>query len=439
MKKIIYLFLSLSVVSSLLFCSQDQLTVAAAIYQTTKFPKTIQKIITEYAGNYWEHKDITKWAIVIVPVADATMRSAQSYDAAKSAEQLHQELPYSPESGPNSCVRVHQLLFNECVYIKQEIGEEVECEITNAFYTNPEKKAVYTFWTLKKYLLPLRLISKLLCAIPAPYCDLTTQSVIDDSVLTLIEPWEDVKHKITYSAGTRFVRNAHKDTNDCCSAYVIDAHTKNMVETAIPKSYIVCNQKEAQLDTKLSLFLNVLKKWVGTKQDKIPYVWGGCSYISRIDPKDYTLINAHRNNIAISYWERPAQVKPYTGFDCSGMILRAAQICGLCYFFKNTTTLAQFLTPLKPEDVIKAGDLVWIPGHVMVVTDVERAELIHASGYAHGLASVNISKLSQLFQNIQNFTQLQEYSRKKLAITFIDMLGKPVKEISLFAIYRITH
>ena len=86
-------------------------------------------------------------------------------------------------------------------------------------------------------------------------------------------------------------------------------------------------------------------------------------------------------NKQLTYWDRIGDFeKPLAGFDCSGMILCAAQIAGLPYFFKNTDTLLGNLKPLRPTEELEAGDLVFYSGHVLVVSDLKEEFTYRSSG-----------------------------------------------------------
>ncbi len=76
----------------------------------------------------------------------------------------------------------------------------------------------------------------------------------------------------------------------------------------------------------------------------------------------------------VSVYERTECTQhPMSGFDCAGIISRAAQMCGIPYYFKNTYTLAHYLKSLSIDTHLQEGDLIWIPGHVMIVSDLKTA------------------------------------------------------------------
>src|SRR5262245_12324219 len=74
---------------------------------------------------YWDNKDISNLAVVIVPVADvAAFPLSKHIGKAKSdIGKMYQEFSYAPKIGIYSCLRLHQLLFNEIVIVKKELDQ----------------------------------------------------------------------------------------------------------------------------------------------------------------------------------------------------------------------------------------------------------------------------------------------------------------------------
>src|SRR3990167_1494271 len=92
----------------------------------------------------------------------------------------------------------------------------------------------------------------------------------------------------------------------------------------------------------------------------IPYAWGGCSYTATCTDPHFQLkttsVTKHLPQPQRRWFSYPTyNLKPATGFDCSGVILRAAQIAGLPYFYKNTVTILNNLKPLTATDELADG------------------------------------------------------------------------------------
>lgn len=144
----------------------------------------------------------------------------------------------------------------------------------------------------------------------------------------------------------------------------------------------------------------------------IPYVWGGCSYTTLCTDPYFqlkTVRSKHRPHAKPRrYFEYPTcHTQPYNGFDCAGLILRAAQASGIPYFYKNTFTILQNLEPLQPEDQIANGDLIWLPAHIMIISDVEQNLCIEARHYAQGYGKVHETPIHKIFKDINNYQDLR--------------------------------
>lgn len=158
------------------------------------------------------------------------------------------------------------------------------------------------------------------------------------------------------------------------------------------------------LEASKRLFVEILRRWITHQDNTIPYVWGGCSYITRIVADEYFLWEGP----SISNWKRPCLPGVQCGFDCSGIILRAAQLAGIRYFCKNTTAIAKMLPDVPSDEPLEVGDLILIKGHVMVISDLEYNLLIDAIGYGSGYGCVREVPLSQAFVGISDYQSLRE-------------------------------
>jgi len=129
---------------------------------------------------------------------------------------------------------------------------------------------------------------------------------------------------------------------------------------------------------------------------------------------------------------------PKTGLDCSGMIARAAQICGIPYFYKNTTIIERFLTPLAKGNKPIPGDIIWIPGHVMVVADFINNTLIEVRGYKHGYSKIHEIPLNEEFKGINTYHDLTNAYHNNKAIIRLDSSGNERETITSLKLLQLT-
>lgn len=374
-------------------------------------------------------------AIVIVPVADAARYPFQLLDFSKPIEEIYKEFPFAPEKGKYSCLRMHQLLFNEKIIIKQQLKDEVECEVFNVFYDENGKKN-RTFWTLKKWVKTHNNLKNHgidLTKFPEPFTENKDKSL--NGTLTLVKPWHDPITNQSYSAGTRFVRNASNDKKNGYSVFIYDINKVEFQESFVEKNNALVKYPK-NLDEFKKLFVRILKNWAN-QQCILAYLFGGCSFINTYDENNFSFINNKRFGEPVSYWIRYQSEFPFSGIDCSGLILRVAQICGMPYFYKNTNTLINYLDFLKPEETIKEGDLIWYCGHVLIVSDIKNNKVIEAAGYKSGFGKIHEITLNKVFKNINNYSDLVQAYRYNLPLKRLDCLGRVTRNINKISILKL--
>ena len=188
-------------------------------------------------------------------------------------------------------------------------------------------------------------------------------------------------------------------------AYAIHPHTQQLVTMAIPTTHCIIHQKNST-STIHNRYAKLLKEWAHAP-GTIAYVWGGSSLVPTNHTDQYKEIAVSVHGQPASAYEYINTAKQYkTGFDCSGLILRATQTAGLPYYFRNTTTLATYLKPVTQVTDLKEGDLIWIPGHVMAIGDLKAHTIIEARHYSHGYGKLHEIKLNKEFKDIDTFTDL---------------------------------
>ena len=381
-------------------------------------------------------------AVVIAPVVDVA-GSSLAYEFKNGTVDSHyQELPFAPDKGFLSCLRMHQLKFNEVVTVTSPVKKnaEVQCDVSNLFYLDHRRKKRKSFWILKKHIMPLTEIEKRIdrALIPAPIDMAKKPKEYNRNVLTLVMPWYDKRKQCWYSAGTRFVRCPEKDTAKTYAFYCINYKAgRAELCTASKKTAVVSYPTSPE--KMRALFIKILKSWVHSPQGFIAYVFGGTSFINRYKNDDFALIFTKRDGWKVSYWQRyPDDDKPFAGFDCSGMLLTAAQIAGMPYFLKNTYTITQDCgRPLKKTDNLEPGDLIWYSGHVMVVSSLQKNKIIEAVGYESGYGKVQELELERVFKGIQTFDQLLVAYHHGHSLKRLNNKGEPWKSISKIKILRL--
>ena len=141
----------------------------------------------------------------------------------------------------------------------------------------------------------------------------------------------------------------------------------------------------------------------------IGYVFGGMSFTKLTDSNNVVESLVYNTN-PIQCWQiEHDAARQKTGFDCSGMLLRAAHIAGMPYFFKNSISVKRGLKKLTEHDQLQVGDLIWTPGHIMVVACLAPALIIEAVGYAKGYGKVQMVPLEKRFKDITTWHDLLGY------------------------------
>lgn len=377
-------------------------------------------------------------AVAIVPVADLLGGSLQKQFPGKNADELYKNLPLcgSKKSMFAACSRLHQLLFNEVVEVVEEYKDEIRVTLPNVFYiTHNSKKPQSTYWTHKKNVRPLKILANNglnLHNLPKPisFKKNNITKVNNQHVVTLIEPWHNHKSKKTFSVGTRFVTSSHNAHS--YKAFVFDSKRNRFNSMSIPKKNCL-NTQQLSNNEKIKIFVQLLKKWTHAHGGYIPYVLGGCSFTHDCTTKNFTEHASKKSSwFAIDNFNHT----PLPGFDCTGLVARAAQACNIPYFFKNTTTLAHYLQPVTQKTGIKEGDLIWIAGHVMAVANKKKNTLIEARGYGHGFGKIQEMPLNKMFEGVNTYEQLLTAFIKKKPLKILDNKQKVRKTFPTFKLLQ---
>lgn len=346
-------------------------------------------------------------AVITAPVVDLCIEYT-----------LNHVPPASPPGASSAgiCKRAHQVLFNEVVTYKKEHGLYAEIAIDHLIYGVEEGKARNTFWIPKH---KLTFLSKLEEPALVP-----RQGVRDGSTVVLILPWHG------YSVGTRFVRVPQEDMQGAYAVSWFDHQRKTAIIDHIPQERVLVEEKVSRAQAR-DIFVKVaydLIDYFEKQGTVVPYVWGGGSCI-----EGYTDTFSMLSNGA---WARPGPQRPYHGYDCSELVFRLAQIAGIPYPYKTTIMLAQFGKALKHNQEIEAGDLLWIPGHVMIIGN--NHELLEARGYQSGYGKLQRIALRDSFVGIETVDQLRKaYQAKQPLLRIAKKDGSEITEITDWKIIKL--
>jgi cell wall-associated NlpC family hydrolase len=327
-----------------------------------------------------------------------------------------------------------QLLFNECIDIIKEHEDKVFIAITHAFHIpvhQPHQRITH-YWTEKKNIQLLETLPQQALTTLPPEINFANKQENTSIVFTLTRPWYDSKTKQTYSAGTRFVM--YGQSKNKYHIMFWDFQNSRLIKSHIPIHYGIL-QTQTDPKKRQQQFVQIARSWADQSYGIIPYVLGGCSFTQKIQSYNPNII---KNEPHYTYVEDASlSQQPINGFDCAGLVLRAAQCCGMPYFYKNTTTLAHFLQPLKAGEIIEEGDLIWIPGHVMIVSDLKKNLLIESRSFYHGYGKVQEIPLSEEFKEMHTYNDLKHAFLNQKQLHRLNVRGEIIQTITNFKILKL--
>lgn len=360
-----------------------------------------------------------KIGVCKVPVADLYGQPISSLSS--WLKPLNNTIPLCSAEHNELCPRIHQLLYNQMVVIKETLPEEYKISIQD-FYRLPNGQCCYDYYCNKNNI-----------ALVDSHTDvLQIPGYSTNPTVVLTKPWYDEKTGQTYSAGTCFVL---KNKNKNFTIYNYSYHQKRWLESTIPSHKGLLVEKRTP-DQARELFIKILRSWIKLTTF-IPYVWGGCSYGQECKG-DFSIQKVTIHTTPYSYYQRAdSRGNPHTGFDCAGLIVRAAQIAGIPYHYKNTNTLAHFLQPLTPDYQLQEGDLIWFSGHVMIISNKEKNLIIEARSYGHGFGKVHELPICQVFNNIATLDDLVNAYYEHRPLVRINHHHQAVQTINSFKILRL--
>lgn len=372
----------------------------------------IMLVMASATAQSWHTKNLAGLALITEPVVDLSIKLPLPTPT---------ELAASPDKiSDGTCRRSHQGLLNEVVRIIDSEATDVCIAFDNVIYgIDPQtQQPLNSFWIPHHKLVLLQDLSpEALAAVPAP-------RGADDATLVLHLPWDH------YSLGTRFVHTpAHDTQNHYGVRYVDLAHNSSHI-MHIPKSHASIETIPASPEEARTRFVQLAHRLIDhVKQHGdnavIPYVWGGSSFIIPYEDTTFSLKEG---------WQRPGP-QPYMGYDCSELILRLAQTCGIPYTCKITSMMGMLLKELQPDEALTEGDLIWMPGHVMIIASLRNNEVIESRGYSSGYGRVHRITLAECFEGIATYAQLQDAITAQQPLTLLKRdgsAGSVIKELKIF-------
>lgn len=332
-------------------------------------------------------------------------------------------------SGPNAkaCLRVSQGLFNEvCDVAVDNGGSFVQVRQLNLFHQDKlQAKKQCTFWCSRA---DIRYIDELdpevvKTCIPEPVIyepmELKNCYASASDVVWLKVPVE------RFSVGTRLVVKNKKLVwfnfeDGCLQSTVFDPDA-------------VLFQKTYSDEEKRQLFISLLRSWIdwaAEQKKRIPYVWGGRNLREAYPDGDFEEKSLQFSK-KVLFWQLPGKNKDeitpldgvWSGFDCSGLVALAAQMSGIDgYFCKTTATIKALGKPLAMNELIKPGDLLYVPGHVMVL---DGDLVIEASGYSSGWGGLHQIPIAKRFYGINDAKELYAALQSGKKLQCLSKSGKP--------------
>lgn len=347
-------------------------------------------------------------AVCIVPYTDLI--------GSQAGKHAYHSIPAASKKITN-CIRNHQLIFNETVTVIEEKGDEVCVEIHPLFFTtHTNKTPQHMYWCLKSAV--MKITPDIHRAIPSPIHKQT------DDTVALLFPFHDPITKCIYSAGTRFVP-AEQQHEDTYTVFVCTPNEK-IERIQLPRNICIHAGHKTKQE-RIADFVTIVRLWA---KQNIPYVWGGCSFTRSV-----TQYHTQDQQNAITYtFAHNDTTLP--GLDCAGLITRAAHLAHIPFAYKNSLTMATHLQPLDTQEHIENGDIIWIPGHVMVVSSIQHNLITEARGYGHGYGCVQEIPISKQFQGIYTYAQLRDHLLKKKSLKRLDKTGSIVAVIPEFKILK---
>lgn len=372
-------------------------------------------------------------AFVVVPVSNVTGAPLSALSEEELAHK-YQTMGCSWNTVKDEIPRIHQVLFNQRVEVTDIRDGLAKITVPNVFAINPKTSPLNPFsrqkfsgWMLAQDLVAVDDV--LSQSIPSSI-DAFNFVPSSKHIVALVSPWQNQLDGQIYSIGTRFMRDFN-DTQDEFGVLWYDKNQKNFRRAVLARSLCYVQGCESFAQRRAHM-VELANRLVDAKDTAIPYVWGGGSV-------GLPATGAPELRQDGGGWVWPSAVMPFMGSDCSYLVVLLSQVFELPYFCKNTTTLACYTAPIAINESVREGDIVWYRvgriGHIMMVSNVERAEFIENQGYINGGAGrLRRGTLTQRFADAKTYAEL--LSRMRLGKTVgLMRKGNVVQEIKTLLIF----
>lgn len=375
-------------------------------------------------------------AIFIQPVSDLSSEKLSLYGIDK-LDYYYKHQPLSGDTSRFDCMRTAQALFGEwCEIVHRDIKtHEVAVRFHHFLVDQKGLLEPALFWTLDTNLLILDDETEKIAStiFPKAVSHKDPSSLRNCNYIILTYPFLDEKSKKFYSAGTRFMRLPEKDSDTTFAVEFFEPELGKMVEREVPTHHAWSCDKNNNDQERRTAFVALLKKWCSGNKI-IPYVWGGSSFLGTIEDKGFEKVEGIFFDKKINYWERPNVVSPFYGFDCSGLVMRVAQMCGIDYWFKTTSTALRHGVAVQDFKDLENGDLLVWNGHMVVISDKEKGLLIESVGYGSGWGKLHEIALEKRFGNVKMYRDLFELHKNQAELILLYKSGLVQKKISEFKV-----
>lgn len=347
-------------------------------------------------------------AVFIAPVSDLFADQLSVHHPHHMLSRVYRSSPIMGIAD-GSCYRTAQALFNDVVDIVDLQKHEIAIRSGRYFFDTADGTCMTRLWAYRKNIALLKDIPESFHVLfPSQPSFYDSAWLSDPNVVTLAQGWKDPESNLFFSAGTRFVREPERDTETQYGIAYFHARHRKKHQSLIARDMVTVPADFPDNQSKQQQCVALLRVWANNSVGFSPYVWGGMSMGIFLENDEFA---EHQRAPFGKFWFRWGAKPPYFGCDCSGLFVLAAQICEIPYFYRNTRTIVRCLKPFSRQDQLEAGDIIWFPGHVMMVSDIQNNLIIESKGYAAGYGKLHEAPLSERFSGVTTFDDLIQKMR----------------------------